>query len=165
MTPPPTVPQVPPLGHDPGGQMKIPSDRLYIFRVWEDTQSLVSNIWNLLCNWNLMIFDHLTPPQGPRGGAKKCAVARPIHVSNSHTKVGWISSNGWGGDIAWRTDGRTEAIAISPTLFFKKRGHNFWRGCCLKLLRIKTQIKTVYITENLKTKELNDETSLFAQVQ
>ena len=38
------------------------------------------------------MFDLLTPPQGPRGGAKKCAVASPIHVSNSHTKFGWVSS-------------------------------------------------------------------------
>ena len=69
-----------------------------------------------------MIFDLLAPPQGPRGrGQKKCAVAHPIHVSNSHTKFGWISSNGLGGG-EWRTDGRMEAIAISPTLFLKKRG-------------------------------------------
>ena len=46
-----------------------------------------------------MIFDLLAPPQGPRGrGQKKCAVAHPIHVSNSHTKFGWISYNGLGGD-------------------------------------------------------------------
>ena len=66
------------------------------------------------------------------------------------------------------TDGRTDGgdCNIPDAFFFKKkRGDNFWRGCCLKLLRIKTQIKTVYITENLKTKELNDETSLFSQVQ
>ena len=66
-----------------------------------------------------MIFYLLAPPQGPRGrGKKKCAVAHPIHVSNSHTKFGWISSNGLGGDIVTdgQTDGRTEAIAISPTL-------------------------------------------------
>ena len=67
-----------------------------------------------------MIFDLLAPPKGPRGrGQKKSAVAHPIHVSNSHTKFGWISSNGLGGDSVTdgRTDGRTEAIAISPTLF------------------------------------------------
>ena len=50
-----------------------------------------------------MIFDLLAPPQGPcgggGGGGGKCAVARPIHVSNLHTKFGWISSNGFGGDI------------------------------------------------------------------
>ena len=34
-------PKVPPLGHDQGGQMKIPSDMFYIFHFWEDTQSLV----------------------------------------------------------------------------------------------------------------------------
>ena len=35
----------------------------------------------------------LTPPQGPRGGwdPKNCAGACAIHVSNSHTKSGWIS--------------------------------------------------------------------------
>ena len=43
-----------------------------------------------------MIFDLLAPPQGPR--PKKCAVACPIHVSNSHTKFGWVSSNGLRGD-------------------------------------------------------------------
>ena len=31
-------------------------------------------------------------------GPKKCAVAHPIHVSNTHTKFGWISSNGLGRD-------------------------------------------------------------------
>ena len=34
-------PQVPPLGHDPGGQIEIPSDMFYIFHLYEDTQSLV----------------------------------------------------------------------------------------------------------------------------
>ena len=65
-----------------------------------------------------MIFDLLAPPKSPGGGGK-CALARPIHVSNSHTKFGWISSNGLGGDSV--TDGRTEAIAISPSLFKKKK--------------------------------------------
>ena len=49
-----------------------------------------------------MIFD-----PGPQGtGTKLCAVARLIHVSNSHTKFGWVSSNGLGGDSV--TDGRTD---------------------------------------------------------
>ena len=50
-------------------------------------------------------------------GQKKTA---PFHVSNSHTKYGWISSNGLGGDSA--TDGRMDAIVISPSPFLKKRG-------------------------------------------
>ena len=55
-------------------------------------------------------------PRAPGGGAKKkFDVARPIHVSNSHTKFGWILSNGLGGDSI--TDRRTEAITISPSLF------------------------------------------------
>ena len=61
-----------------------------------------------------MIFDLLAPPH-EAGLKKTCAVAGPIHVSNSHTKFGWISANGLGGDSG--TDERTEAIAISPTLF------------------------------------------------
>ena len=59
-----------------------------------------------------MIFDLLAPPQGPMGRAKKkCAVAHPIHVSNSHTKFGWILSNGLGRYSV--TDGR---IDVSPIL-------------------------------------------------
>ena len=55
----------------------------------------------------LMIFDLLTPPQGPRWWEqKKIYVARLIYVSNSHTKFGLISSNGLGGDSI--TDGRTD---------------------------------------------------------
>ena len=57
-----------------------------------------------------MIFDLLTPPQGP-----KFAVARPIHVSNSHIKFGYISSNGLRGDSL--TDRRDYNI---PFAFFKK---------------------------------------------
>ena len=78
-----------------------------------------------------MIVDLLTP-QGPRGrGQPFCfAVARPIYVSNTHTKFDWISPNGLGGDsiMDGRTDrrtdgqtyGRTEAIIISLSLFLKK---------------------------------------------
>ena len=36
--PTPTVPPSPTPGHDPGGRMKILSDMLYIFHLWEDTQ-------------------------------------------------------------------------------------------------------------------------------
>ena len=34
-------PRVPPLGHDPGDRIKIPSDMFYIFHLWEHTQSFV----------------------------------------------------------------------------------------------------------------------------
>ena len=45
-------------------------------------------------------------------------------MSNSHTKFGWIWSNGLGGDSVMdgQRDGWMEVIAISPTLFFKKCG-------------------------------------------
>ena len=83
-----------------------------------------------------MVFNHidfLAPPQGLRGrGQKKCAIARPIHVSNTHTKFGWSSSNGLGGDSVtdrrtnqWtegRTDGRMDGRRRLqyPLRFFKK---------------------------------------------
>ena len=62
------------------------------------------------------------------------AVAHPIHVSNSHTKFGWISSNGLGGDSV--TDGRTYCehimalVVYFSILFFdielpeEVKGHN-----------------------------------------
>ena len=38
------------------------------------------------------LFNFLVPPQGPRGqGQNKCAIARLIHVSNSHTKLCWFA--------------------------------------------------------------------------
>ena len=74
-----------------------------------------------------MIFYLLAPPPGPRGrGQKKCAVARLIHVTNSHTKFGWISYNGLGGDSVTdrrRTDGRTDGGDCNiPDAFLKKFG-------------------------------------------
>ena len=89
---PPRYAQVPPLGMTQAAKWK---SRLIcfisficekIYKVW------FKNLWNWLCNSDLMIFDLLAPPQGPRGqdqkhGAGACA----IHVRNSHTKSGWIS--------------------------------------------------------------------------
>ena len=80
-----------------------------------------------------MIFDLLAPYQGPRGrGQKKCVVARPIHVSNTHTKFGWISSNGLGEDSVTdgrtdgQTDGRTDGGDCNiPNAFLKKRGDKY----------------------------------------
>ena len=72
-----------------------------------------------------MIFDLLTSPQALGGGAIKFfVVAHPIHVSNLHTKFGWILSDGLGGDSItdrqmdkW-TDGRRQLQY--PLRFFKK---------------------------------------------
>ena len=48
--------------------------------------------------------EHLAPPQG--AGETFFAVAHLIHVSQSHTKFGWISSNGLGDSVTvGRTDG------------------------------------------------------------
>ena len=71
-----------------------------------------------------MILDLLAPPSGPRGrGQKKCAVAHLIHVTNSHTKFGWILSKDLGGDSV--TDRRTDGGDCNiPDAFLKKRGDN-----------------------------------------
>ena len=69
-------------------------------------------------------------PRSPGGGAKKkFDVARPIYVSNSRTKFGWISSNGIGGDSITdrqtdgRMDGRTEGGDYNiPFAFWKSVG-------------------------------------------
>ena len=47
-----------------------------------------------------MKFDLLTPPPGPQGAEHISffAVARPIYVSNSHSKFNLIESNRLGGD-------------------------------------------------------------------
>ena len=101
-------------GACPGNRMKIPSDIFHIFHLWEDTKSLVKNLWNWLCNWHLMIFDLLAPPQGPRGSAKRWCRCTPQSCEHLTHQILL-------GFVQWfrrryryrRTDGRTEAIAIS----------------------------------------------------
>ena len=52
-------------------------------------------------------------PRAPGGEAKILFyVARPIHVSNSHYKLGWISSYGLGGDSI--TDRQQDGIWLWP---------------------------------------------------
>ena len=70
--PPPPPPQVPPLGMIQGHKWK---SRLicYISFICEKIHKVwFKNLWNWLCNSDLMIFDLLSPPQGPRRrGPKK----------------------------------------------------------------------------------------------
>ena len=62
-------------------------------------------------------------PRAPGGGTKNhCAVACPLHVSNSHTKFGWILSNGLVGDSV--ADGRTNLLA--PPQGPRGHGKNFY---------------------------------------
>ena len=76
-----------------------------------------------------MTFDLLAPLQGPRGrGQKKMCRCTPHSCEqHTHTKFGWISSNGLGGDSVTdgRTDGRTDGGDCNiPNAFLKKRGDN-----------------------------------------
>ena len=74
----------------------------FVSFICENTHKIwYKNLWNWLCYWNYLTFWPL-----PR--AKFIfAVARPMHVSNSHTSFGWIWSNDSGGDI---TDRRRDRI-------------------------------------------------------
>ena len=69
---PPRYPQVSPLGMTQVAEWK---SRLicYISFICEKIHKVwFKNLWNWLCNSDLMIFDLLAPPQGPRGqGSKK----------------------------------------------------------------------------------------------
>ena len=81
---------------------------LYLLLVRTHTQFGIK-IFKRVCylNLNLKLFN---PPQGPQGLGQKYAVARPIYVSNSHTKFGWILSIGLGADSI--TDRRTDRIRL-----------------------------------------------------
>ena len=60
-------------------------------------------------------------------GSKKCAIACSVHVSNSHTKFGWISSNGLRGYSVtggWTDGGMDGGNCNIPDAFLKKRGDN-----------------------------------------
>ena len=90
LTPAPPSPK--PWGmHDPEDRMKIESNMCYIFHLWEDT-----NISLKLFEIDFVIEIYDIWPLGPSprpqeaGTLKYCAVACAIHVSNSHTKSGWI---------------------------------------------------------------------------
>ena len=63
LTPPPQHPGVPPLGYDPSHRIKI---LFYIISlICEHTRKVwYKNLWNWHGNWNLMLFDLLTSPQG-----------------------------------------------------------------------------------------------------
>ena len=83
----------------------------------------------------IVLFDLLTPPQGPLGQTKnKGALACPTCVSKPLTKFGWILSSGLGGDNI--TDRRTDRWTDRqpdggdniPDAFFKKRGDNNIKG-------------------------------------
>ena len=85
---PPWYPQVLPLGLTQAAEWKfrlicyISLSCEKIHKVW------FKNLWNLVFNSDLMIFDLLAPGGGnPKNGA----FAYAIHDSNSHTKSGWIS--------------------------------------------------------------------------
>ena len=69
---PPRYPKVPPLGMTQAAEWKS-SLICYISFVCKKIHKVwFKNLWNWLCNSDLMIFDLLTPPKGPRGrGPKK----------------------------------------------------------------------------------------------
>ena len=98
----PPAPPSPTPGAWPRRQNKNPVRYvlyLWIFYLWGHTQSLVYNSLKLTLQLKFNDIWPFDPSPEPRGwGQKRCAVACPIHVSDSHTKFGWILFNGFGGD-------------------------------------------------------------------
>ena len=95
----PQHPQVPPLGHEPSNRIKI----LFIFfsficenmhKVW------YKNLWNWHGNWNLMMFDLLTSPQGHEFDPRIkillafCSARHPCRFDMPHDHV-WIFLTPW----------------------------------------------------------------------
>ena len=92
--------------------MKFPSDMVYIFH----------------SKFGLKIFEI--------GAQKNCAIVRLIHVSNSHTKFGRISSNGFDGVSV--TDRQTESMGIKilkhPLIVILHFGHSVWKKGYIQLI-------------------------------
>ena len=95
----PHRPEVPPLGHDSGDRIKTPV--WYVLYLLFVRTHIKFGIKSFEIDFVIEIKWYLTfwKNPGPQGvGPNFSAVAGPMHVSNSHTKFGWIWSNGIGGD-------------------------------------------------------------------
>ena len=91
----------------------------FIYFMCEKTHKVwFKNLWNWLCNWNLMIFNDIWPfgPSPEPQGARQNKICRCTpHSCEQLTHQIWLDFVQW-----FRRryrDGRKEAIAISPTLF------------------------------------------------
>ena len=92
----PQHPQVPPRGHDPSNRIKIPFN--IIFFICENTHKVwYKNLWNWHDNWNLMLFDLLTSPQGHQFDPRMkillafCSARHPCRFDMPHDHV-WIKN-------------------------------------------------------------------------
>ena len=139
----PQCSKVPPPWHDPGDRMKK-SHLICLYLSFVRTHIKFSiNILEIdfviLIKWYLTFW-----PPGPQWVGPKSAVVRPIYVSNSHTKFGWISSNGLGG-------GQTEAITSPSPFFKKKRGDKkeITRSC--QYCKIQYLLKDSSATRHIRT--------------
>ena len=87
----PQHPQVPPLGMTQAAEWK---SRLicYIYFICEKIHKVwFKKLWNWLCNSDLMIFDLLVPPQGPRGRWPKKWCCCMWHSCKYRTRQIWLN--------------------------------------------------------------------------
>ena len=107
---PPRYAQVPPLGMTQAAKWK---SRLIcfisficekIYKVW------FKNLWNWLCNSDLMIFDLLAPPQGPRARGPKKWRRCVCHLCKKLTHQIWLN---FGKNFFWPPQPPT--VPPSPT--------------------------------------------------
>ena len=100
------------------------------------------NLWNWLCNWNLMIFNYIWPfgpSPGPQGVGQKKECRWTPHSCEQLTHQIWLDfSNGLGDRVTDRqTDRQTEkrmdgSDCNIPIPFWNKRGDNYtwlWGFC------------------------------------
>ena len=93
--------------------MIIPFD-ISMYLLFVKTYKAWYNIFEMDLAIEIQLYLPFDPPTGPQGVGSKKTTARPILVSNSHTKFGWIYSNGSRGD-----NGRTERRLQYPLRFLK----------------------------------------------
>ena len=121
--------------HDPGDRMKILFDMFYIFYLWEHTPKLGIKIFEIDCNWNFMIFDLLTPPQGHKLDTRVkvllvfCSTHHPATRPCSEKLNFWphstLKPHPWDfGDGAWSREWKSRAICFMS--FTCENTHKVW---------------------------------------
>ena len=95
------------------------------------------NLWNWLCDWDLMIFYLWPLPRAPGGwDPKNCVVACAIDVSYSHTKSGWISEK----NFFLTTQPPTVPPSPTPGAWPRQRNENpVWYDLYLSFVRRHTK--------------------------
>ena len=95
------------------------------------------NLWNWLCDWDLMIFDLLAPPQGPRGLGPKKLCRCMCHWCKLLTHQIWLN---FGKKIFLTTQPPTVPPSPTPGAWPRQRNENpVWYVLYLSFVRRHTK--------------------------